>query len=99
MTSSLFESSDTPSSIHASKSQELAKKLEKFYEDQGENFTLKNTEYTLFLIELLNDNPDKKYIIQSVANSFVQSFEEEGKNKIEAHKIFKLITHHLHYRQ
>lgn len=95
LTSSLFENSDTPSSIHVSKSKELAKKLEKFYEDQGENFTLKNTEYTLFLIELLNDNPDKKYIIQSVANSFVQSFEEEGKNKIEAHKIFKLMMNEI----
>lgn len=60
--------------------------LEKFYEKGEEEFNEQNKEYTLFLIELLNEAPRKKFILQTVIDSFMESF-VESKFKDEAKSI------------
>lgn len=87
----LFENHETNNDINSNKITELILTLEKFYEFGEENFTDKNKEYTLFLIEFLKESPEKKFVLNTLSNSFIESF-DGGEFEIEVEKIIKLMS-------
>lgn len=56
---------------------EIVQELQQFFDNHELQFSGKNREYTLFLIENLTNTPERKNIIEAVAYSFIKSFNEK----------------------
>ncbi|MER2190016.1 MAG: TetR/AcrR family transcriptional regulator [Solibacillus sp.] len=65
--------------------------LERFYEEFSEEFSEENAEYTLFLINLLKNNPEKTTIIHAMVHSFMKSF-QRTELLTEAYEVFRRVS-------